>query len=160
MNYLFSRKLLVEAIAGLFILLFVYTALNKLLAFKAFQLVLSRSPLIGKAALTAALLIPSVEILVTVLLFLPLTRKFGLAAATILMAAFAGYVAYMVMWVPDLPCSCGGIFQGMSWRMHLVFNVAASVLAFLGWRLQAHEDRLWLLKLDQSFIDKQAMPKT
>lgn len=160
MNHSIRRKIWVEAITGLFILLFVHTALSKLLGFRAFQLVLSHSPLIGKAALTAALLIPSVEILVAVLLFLPLTRKFGLAASAILMSVFALYVAYMILWAPRLPCSCGGFFETMSWRSHLVFNVLASLLALAGWRMQRAEDRAWMKNLDQRFIDRQGTPKT
>jgi len=149
MAQLFGRKILVEVIAGLFILLFVYTALSKLLHFHAFHLVLSRLPLVGKASLAAALLIPSVEILVAVLLFLPLTRRFGLAAAALLMTAFAVYVGYMMAYVPQLPCSCGGFLKGMSWPVHLAFNSVSAVAAVMGWRLQAVEERQWLRKLDQ-----------
>lgn len=160
MTFLPKRNVWVEAIAGLFIFLLVYTALTKLMSFKAFQLVLSRSPLIGKAALAAAVLIPLVELLVAVLLFIPLTRKFGLAAAAILMTVFALYVGYMIVWTPHLPCSCGGILQGMSWRVHLAFNIVAALLALTGWRLQARAEQAWLGQIDQSFIDKQAVPKT
>jgi len=151
MAQLFNRKLLVEVIAGLFILLFVYTALSKLLHFHAFQLVLSRLPLVGKASLAAALLIPSVELLVAILLFLPLTRRFGLAATALLMILFALYVAYMMASEPRLPCSCGGFLKSMSWPVHLAFNCAAAVAALMGWRLQAMEERQWLRRLDQSF---------
>lgn len=152
MAQLFNRKLLVEVIAGLFILLFVYTALSKLLHFHAFQLVLSRLPIVGKASLAAALLIPSVELLVAVLLFLPLTRRFGLAAAALLMIAFAVYVGYLMASESRLPCSCGGFLKGMSWPVHLAFNSVAAAAAVMGWRLQAVEERQWLLKLDHPFI--------
>ena len=132
----FSRQRSAELVAAFFILLFAYTALSKFWAFRSFQLNLSRSPLVAKAAPAAAVLIPLAELFICLPLFFPRTRKAGLAAAAVLMVVFTLYVAWMMLWAPYLPCSCGGITKYMGWRAHLVFNLLAAALAFAGWRLE------------------------
>ncbi len=130
-----SRKLLTEIIAGLFILLFLYTALSKLSEFALFKHFLFSSPLIGKKAAIVAWVVPASEIIVSLLLFLPATRRLGLYASFILMLVFTLYLAYMIIFVPKLPCSCGGVISQLSWQQHLIFNVIFTILSVVGVRL-------------------------
>jgi hypothetical protein len=132
-----SKKTMAEVIAGLFILLFLYTALSKLGEFAVFRHFLRSSPLIARNAGIMAVLIPAGEILVALLLFLPATRKQGMLASLALMLVFTAYLTYMLLFVPRLPCSCGGVISRLSWQQHLVFNIALTMLAMLGIRLQA-----------------------
>jgi len=130
-----SNKTMAEVIAGLFILLFLYTALSKLGEFAVFRHFLRGSPLIGRNAGMMAVLIPAGEILVALLLFLPATRRQGMLASLGLMLVFTAYLAYMLLFVPRLPCSCGGIISRLSWQQHFVFNVVLIGLALLGIQL-------------------------
>jgi putative oxidoreductase len=126
------RQLIIEIIAALFILLFVYTAISKLSDASKFQNVLSKSPLIGSLASYISLGLPILELVVTGLLFLPKTRWLGLYSSLVLMAGFTCYLGYMIYFTPNLPCSCGGVLSQMTWREHLVFNSVFNVLALWG----------------------------
>jgi hypothetical protein len=85
----------------------------------------------GKAGIVGWSL-PAVELVVSVLLFLPFTKKLGLYLSFGLMVLFTAYISYMVMFTPHLPCSCGGVIKQLSWKQHLVFNAFFIVVAFAG----------------------------
>lgn len=125
-------KLIPGIIAALLIILFVYTATNKLIDFYGFVRALNKSPLIHSYSRLIAWLVIIAETGVSALLFFDNTRRMGLYAATLLMLAFTLYVAYMILFIPHLPCSCGGIIKYMSWKQHLVFNIGFTCLAALG----------------------------
>jgi hypothetical protein len=118
-----------QAISALFIFLFVYTALSKFREFARFVFVLGKSPLIGAANHVIAWAIPLAELAVSLLLLLSSTKRTGMYGALILMSLFTAYVAYMILFVPHLPCSCGGVIQQLNWRQHLVLNISLTVLA-------------------------------
>jgi hypothetical protein len=134
---------LIEIIGALFILLFTYTAISKLAGYAQFRRVLSMSPLIGTGANFVAWLLPSVELITSLLLFVPQTRKWGFFTSTILMSVFTLYIAYMILFEPKLPCSCGGVISQLSWKQHLLFNILFTLLAITG---------LWLSKKTKLFI--------
>jgi hypothetical protein len=127
-----SRKLIAEIIGGLFILLFLYTALSKLSEIALFRLVLRSSPLISGYANLLSILIPAAEIFVSTLLFFPGTRRWGLSASFLLMLIFTVYLAYMISFATQLPCACGGVISRLSWKQHLVFNFVFTLLALTG----------------------------
>ena len=127
-----KRSLISELVIGLLILLFIYTATGKLLDFSSFRHVLSRSPLIGNKAPVVAWILPLIEILISMMLILPRTRHIGLWCSFALMLTFTGYVAYLLAFAPQLPCSCGGVLKQMTWKQHLVFNITYSIIALLG----------------------------
>lgn len=127
-----KRNTAIETISGLFILLFVYTAISKLANIDGFISVLSRSPMVGEKAPIVAWTIPIIELLITCLLFVPKVRKWGMWASTILMLFFTSYLIYMIYFTPDLPCSCGGVLKFMSWKQHMIFNISFTLLGSLG----------------------------
>jgi len=49
--------------------------------------------------------------------------------AFVLMTVFTLYIAYMLLFTPKLPCSCGGVLQQMTWKQHLLFNIGFTLLA-------------------------------
>src|SRR5690606_8982190 len=99
--------LLVEIISALLILLFVYTALSKLLRLDQFQDVLWQAPLIGHGAGIIARAVPLTELLIALLLFFPMSRVCGLYASFGLLIVFTAYLIYMIFSMTDLPCQCG-----------------------------------------------------
>jgi hypothetical protein len=127
-----TRKIAIEIISSLLILLFIYTALSKLLDFTAFKSVLSQSPFIGNKAAVVALALPITEIVVSLLLFAPRTRLWGFYGASLLMTVFTLYLAYMILFTPKLPCSCGGVLKQMTWNQHLLFNIFFLLLSATG----------------------------
>jgi hypothetical protein len=127
-----KRNILTEIIAALFILLFVYTATSKLFEFRNFRDVLETSPSIGKFAPIVAWTLPFAEIGIALLLFFPRTKRFGLWSSLIIMLVFTGYLVYMIYLTNFRPCSCGGVLKQLTWKQHLIFNGAFTILAATG----------------------------
>jgi uncharacterized membrane protein YphA (DoxX/SURF4 family) len=124
-----------KIIGILFIILFVYAATSKLLAFEAFKRQLERSPFISMYASLMVWMIPLIELLIVVLF---LFKKYLLAAfysSFSLMTLFTLYIFLVLNFSDDIPCACGGVLQTLSWRGHLVFNIIFVALAILGIRL-------------------------
>jgi len=130
-DYSYAQRF-TEFIAALFILLFVYTSLSKLLNFTNFRIFLERSPIVGKIATVLAVFLPSLEIGIAGLLFVPKTRLIGLYGALALMISFTTYLGAMLLLNTKLPCSCGGIIKDLSWTQHLLLNIFFVLLAVVG----------------------------
>lgn len=117
----FCRTIL-EIFCFLFILLFVYTGVSKLIDHKTFttQLIsLTGDETMGK---TLSYLLPLGELMIAGLIAVIRTRLFGLILFTLLMAGFTGYISYLLVSGKKLPCTCGGMISTMTWKQHLWFN--------------------------------------
>ncbi len=125
------KNLIIQIISGSTILLFVYTGLNKLEAIGDFEHVLNKSPILHRFSTFLAWVIPIVELCISLVLIFPKTRYIGFLSAFIIMLLFTLYVGYMIMFIPKLPCNCGGIMRALSWKQHLVFNAVFTVLIFV-----------------------------
>lgn len=123
------RAVVIKTIAYLYILLFVYAAVSKLLEFNDFQTQLGQSPIFGAIAEWAAYGVVITELLISVLLVFDRTRISGLALALTLMIMFTTYIVIILKFAAFTPCSCGGIIGSLGWNEHLVFNLAFIVLA-------------------------------
>lgn len=135
-----------EVTSALLILLFSYTGIMKLIDHDNFQGVLSQSDLLGKWAQILAWVIPVVELITVLLLFITRTKIIGLSICIVLMCVFTFYVFYMIVFMPHLPCNCGGVIKLMSWREHLVFNVFFTMIAILGYRTTKHIENNFEIK--------------
>lgn len=120
-----------DAIAYLFIILFLYTGIVKLTEIHLFKEQLISSPLLSSMAGFVAWALPFGEILLAVLLFLPDWRLKGLYATLAVMILFTIYVTIILFMDDHLSCSCGGIIEDLTPRQHVFFNVACSILAGL-----------------------------
>jgi hypothetical protein len=127
-----KKRLAVEIIALLFVILFLYTGIAKLMDFEVFQEQLMDSPLLAFAAPIVAWGLPIMEFVVSIALFMPKYRLRGLYAAFILMILFIAYVGILLSISTELPCSCGGIMEALSWQAHLIVNIALTGLALTG----------------------------
>jgi hypothetical protein len=127
----------INFIATLFIFLFTYTAINKLVSFASFRYTISQSPLIAPYSSWIAALIPSLELATVVLLFIPKTKLAGLYASLGLMGILSFYIGYALVLGSKLPCSCGGIIQNLSWQQHFWINIVLTLLAVIATHLQA-----------------------
>jgi len=111
-----KRTVLVDVVVYFFVILFLYTSLEKLL-----------EPMAGLVAWTLSF----IEIGVATLLFIPATRLKGLYASLILMILFTCYLIAILLIDDHLSCTCGGIIENLSPRQHLIFNTATIVLAVI-----------------------------
>ena len=127
-----KRQVIVEIISFLFIILFVYAALNKLLDVEKFRVQIGQSPLLTSIAPLVAWFIPIVEIAVALMLAFPKSRLLGLYASFSLMLMFTIYIVAILNFSDHIPCSCGGVLEKMGWREHLIFNIGFVLLGLLG----------------------------
>lgn len=127
--------ILTDIITYALVILFMYTAADKLMSLRTFASTLAKSPLIGSFSTFVAWFIPITEIIISLLLVLVLTRKKGLYASVVLLSGFTIYLAYMILSGLKLPCHCGGVISSMSWQQHIWFNIAFTGLAYTGIRI-------------------------
>lgn len=123
------KDTIIEIICLLYILLFVYAAQSKLLDFENFQAQLGQSPLLSPFAGIVSYSVIIIELLIAVLIVIPVLRLAALYMALMLMIMFTAYIVIILNFSSFVPCSCGGVLEKMSWRVHLIFNCG---FAFLG----------------------------
>jgi uncharacterized membrane protein YphA (DoxX/SURF4 family) len=121
--------MIIELVASFYVLLFLYSAIMKLRNLDAFSTNMYQIPLLRPFANMLAVALPVIEILIALILIIPATRRVGILLATSLLGIFSIYIIYIFYTMDDLPCSCGGIIQQMSWKAHLIFNL---ILCLLG----------------------------
>jgi uncharacterized membrane protein YphA (DoxX/SURF4 family) len=126
------KTIILEIISFLFILLFMYAAVTKLLDYEKFTVQIGQSPVLTAFSGWVAWMIPSVEILVSLALAIPCFRLIGLYAAFSLMVMFTAYIISILNFSDYIPCSCGGILEKLGWKEHLVFNVGFVLLGIVG----------------------------
>lgn len=124
-----TSALLPQIVSYLFVVLFTYAAVSKLLDFENFQVQLGQSPLLSAFAGWVAIGVPLAELIIGALLCLPAMRHWGLVLAYVLMVAFTAYIYIILNFSTFVPCSCGGILEKLGWKQHMVFNVIFIVLA-------------------------------
>lgn len=127
------RNIKSEFIASLFILLFAYTAFQKFSHHQLFLITLQRSTLLNPIAGFISWFIPITEFGLVSLLLFPSLRKIGLLCSATLLSMFTVYISIMLLFVPKLPCSCGGIISYLSWKQHIIFNIVFILVALYGW---------------------------
>lgn len=123
------KTIIIEIICLLYILLFVYAAVSKLMDFSNFQVQVAQSPLLTAFAGFISISVIVLEIIIAFLLAVPKTRVAGLYSSFALMVLFSIYIYIILNYSSYIPCSCGGILENMSWTEHLIFNIAFSLLA-------------------------------
>jgi len=134
------KSMVSNMVNGLFILLFTYTACSKILGYARFRFVLSMAPLVRNYATWIAAIIPATELIIAALIFIPVTAKKGLIAGVSLLVLFTVYLVYMILTDTNLPCSCGGVIQQLSWRQHIVFNLVFIAAGCMGIWLQRKKE--------------------
>lgn len=126
------KSILLNLLSALFILLFVYTGLSKLLDHDFFLSTLSKSPVVGNAAVVMAYALPIAEFAIAGLLLVHHRTNWGWYAAFAIMLSFTLYVGFMLATQSKLPCSCGGVLKGLTWKEHLTFNTGFTLIALIG----------------------------
>lgn len=126
------KRISVETVCLLYVLLFVYAAVGKLLDYENFRVQLGQSPLISSFAGWLSWTLPLSELLTALLLLIHETRIYGLNLSYFLMVLFTTYIFIILNYSASIPCSCGGVLEQMGWQEHLWFNVFFIVLAVVG----------------------------
>jgi hypothetical protein len=135
-----KRKLVIEILSSLLILLFVYASVSKWLDFKTFIGQMDNQPFPNELTPVLVWLIPCSEILISLFLMFSKTQQLGFYAALVLMLLFTVYTALVLLNVfGRVPCSCGGVIEKLNWNQHLVFNLFFVGVALTGIILKRKE---------------------
>lgn len=116
----------------LFVLLFVYAGMSKLLDFETFQAQLERFSLFGVFAAWVSRGVILLELLIAGLLCFGKTRLLGFYLSFFLMLLFTTYIVIILNFTANVPCSCGGVLDALGWKEHLIFNVFFMGMALIG----------------------------
>lgn len=136
-----KRTTIVEAIVLINIILFLYTGIAKIMDYDLFKEQLAVSPILSWAATPIAILLPIVEFLVVIMLIVPRWRLKGLYACFGLMTGFLLYIIAMYIFAPEMPCSCGGLIELLSWKGHMIFNAIFMLIDAVAIRLHRQEKK-------------------
>lgn len=137
------KRHLIDIAVFLLILLFVYTALSKLIDFHNFQGEMYNQTFPHVLATIFIWTLPEIELIAAGLLFFEHTRLAGLYLSSILLLLFTGYIGLvLVNYFGRVPCSCGGVIKILGWKLHFIFNLFFLLLAFLGIYSTYRERRL------------------
>jgi uncharacterized membrane protein YphA (DoxX/SURF4 family) len=142
------NNIIIDVISMLFIFLFIYAAISKLIDFEKFRTQLGQSPLLTDYANWVSVCIPLIEICLSLVFLISRFRLFSLYACFGMMVMFTAYIIVITKFSDHIPCSCGGVLQNMSWREHLIFNLVFTFLA------------AWAILIYPSNTGKQEKPKT
>jgi hypothetical protein len=127
------RKVVIEIIAALLVLLFLYASVSKLLGFSVFVDEMNNQPFPNWMTPYLVVIIPGSEILIALALLFDRTRMFGFYASLVILFLFTLYAALVLMHVFDyVPCSCGGMLKKLNWSQHLLFTLAFLILSLAG----------------------------
>ena len=119
-----KRKIALESIISLLILLFLYTGLTQLLAYKYFHGNIYNQPIFQWSKPILVYAVPGVQLLIVAGLLFEKTRMKALWASLILLSIFAAYIVLIILnMLARVPCSCGGVISTFTWPQHLVFNL-------------------------------------
>lgn len=147
MSYNGIHSKLVTLFSLLLTLLFVYTAVSKLINLDIFRWRLERMPYIASFAPVISWGIPFLELVIASLLWFPKYQKTALYASFILLGLFTTYIIIVLKYSDSIPCSCGGIISALGWTDHILLNISFMVLALLGilwskkkYNIQTHQN--------------------
>ncbi|MCC4211291.1 MauE/DoxX family redox-associated membrane protein [Leeuwenhoekiella parthenopeia] len=113
-------------------LLWMYAATAKILEFDQFKIQMSQVSFLKPMADILVWFIPLLEYFLAALLLVSKTRRLALMGSAVLMSVFTVYIGGMISFSPELPCSCGGIINHLTWQQHLIFNLFFTGLAYWG----------------------------
>ncbi|WP_257667270.1 MauE/DoxX family redox-associated membrane protein [Parapedobacter tibetensis] len=132
----------------LFIALYTYTGMTKLLDFPVYRIKMRRQPFPEPLKEVFVWGVPTTELLMAIVLVPPyliaapkLTRG-SLAANLLVIGSFTVYTGLAATGAFGyVPCSCGGFLEGMGWWVHFLFNLVFTLIAALGvWLHRSKED--------------------
>lgn len=135
-----KRKIVIEVLSSLLVLLFVYTSVSKWLDFSTFTGQMNNQPFPNWMTPIVIWTLPAIEIIISLLLMFNSTQLWGFRASLVLMLMFTLYTILILLKVFDrVPCSCGGVIENLNWEQHLVFNLFFVAVALTGIILKRKE---------------------
>jgi hypothetical protein len=144
---------MIECIAALLLVLFLYASLSKFLDFKTFIGEMNNQPMPNSWTPFLVWFIPCSEVAISLALLFEYTRLLGLYASLVLMTLFTLYsLVILLHFFSYIPCSCGGVIKKLTWGQHLVFNLFFVALSIFGITLQRSKSFKSIIITKNSFV--------
>jgi putative oxidoreductase len=150
-----KRQVIIESIAALLIMLFLYASVSKFLDFETFTGEMNNQPLPNSWTPFLVWIIPGSEIAIALALMIEKTRLTAFYASLVLMTLFTIYTATILFhFFSYVPCSCGGVIKKLTWKQHLFFNLFFVALSVCGIILQRRKFSIFTIHNQQknSFV--------
>lgn len=125
------KSIIKEIVTGLIILLFIYTAVSKLLTWNEFTIELGKSPLLKDFPIIVAILVIALETLTAFFLLISSYRLIGFYCSLFMMMLFTSYLVITINFSYYIPCTCGGVLSSLTWNQHIILNLAFIILIIL-----------------------------
>lgn len=135
---------IVGIVSYLYVFLFIYAAVTKLLDYHDFSIKIGQSPILSAFAAYVALGVPIIELIIAAGLCIPKWRVTALFAALCLMTSFTVYIFIILNFSSFVPCSCGGILEKLGWNEHLFFNLIFVIMALVSLVMSKNRSTDWL----------------
>lgn len=126
------RRIVIEIITTILLIVWLHTGISKLIDWRSFSMQMQQSPIFHSYANIVTFAGPIVEIILSGLLIFNRTRMLGMVGSFLLMAFFSWYVCWLMLYLPTLPCSCGGIVSFLNWPQHLALNIFLMIASLVG----------------------------
>lgn len=123
------------------IFLFIYTGSGKLFNHYGFYWQLTLLPFISNYAYFISWFIPLIELFISLLLLFPSLRLLGFYCSLVLLILFSVYLTLMIYSGANLPCSCGGVIEYLSWKQHILFNLFFIILSAIAIKVERNKIR-------------------
>ncbi len=148
-----KKQVMIECVAALLIVLFLYASLSKFLDFETFIGEMNNQPMPNSWTPFLVWIIPCSEVAIAFALLFEYTRLLGLYASLVLMTLFTLYTLIILLhFFSYIPCSCGGIIKKLTWKQHLVFNLFFVALSGFGIILQRSKFLTSIIITKNSFV--------
>ncbi len=126
------KKAIPYVTSVMLVLLFTYTALDKLSDMTIFEYGLKAQVFHSTMIPVLKWGIPLVELLIVVLLLIPRLNATGIVAGTFLMLSFTVYIVLVMLTVfSKVPCACAGVFKTITWQQQLALNLVVLIPGIL-----------------------------
>ena len=118
------KSIVINGIRFFLILLWVYAASAKLLAFRQSRVEMHSQVFSPAVADFLTWAIPVSELIIAITLISKKFQKTGFILSVFFLTIFSGYILLIVSNAFNhIPCSCAGIFRNISWHTQLAFNM-------------------------------------
>jgi hypothetical protein len=125
-------RTLVNLISIALAVLFAYAAVDKLEHYALFSLQLQQFPFSIPVVHRQAWAVPVMELIISFLLLLPVTRLKGLFASLFLLSLYTLYLTGMLDSRFYCSCNCGEPFQSLSLKMHIACTLVCVLFTGVG----------------------------
>ncbi|WP_446725139.1 MauE/DoxX family redox-associated membrane protein [Mucilaginibacter sp. SJ] len=117
----------------LLILLWLYTASSKLFQYELFRQSLDRQHFSSLLTHLLYWALPAAELGCAACILSTRTLRLGFWISETLLTIFTVYIILVLLnFFENVPCSCGGVIEMLTWKGHLFFNLFFIVVNTLG----------------------------